>query len=89
MGKHISAKLVSEEGWEGIYEMLYLLSHPGMQESVKNGMQEPLEDVIPSLSGILWTIHFAFTARKDAKRSPNQGFKPMGVPFMRLFQNPC
>ena len=43
-GKSANAVLVSEEDWEGINETLYLLSIPGMRESIKNGMQEPLED---------------------------------------------
>jgi antitoxin YefM len=37
-----SAVLVSAEDWEAIQQMLYLLSVPGMRESIKNGMAEPL-----------------------------------------------
>ena len=43
-GKSVNAVLVSEEDWDGINETLYLLSIPGMRESIRNGMQEPLED---------------------------------------------
>ena len=44
IGKSANAVLVSEEDWEGINEKLYLLSIPGTRESIRNGMQEPLED---------------------------------------------
>ena len=43
-GKSANAVLVSEEDWDGINETLYLLSIPGMRESIRSGMQEPLED---------------------------------------------
>jgi len=41
-GKRSSAVLVSAEDWEAIQETLYLLSVPGMRESIKKGMAEPL-----------------------------------------------
>ena len=41
-GKHRSAVLISEEDWKAIQETLYLLSVPGMRESIKQGMKEPL-----------------------------------------------
>jgi len=33
---------VSVEDWDAIQETLYLLSVPGMRESIKQGMAEPL-----------------------------------------------
>lgn len=39
-GKRNSAVLVSAEDWEAIQETLYLLSVPGMRESIKEGMTE-------------------------------------------------
>jgi antitoxin YefM len=42
-GKRSSAVLVSAEDWDAIQETLYLLSVPGMRESIKKGMAEPLE----------------------------------------------
>ena len=42
-GKHNSAVLVSAEDWRAIQETLYLLSVPGMRESIRAGMGEPLE----------------------------------------------
>jgi len=37
-----SAVLVSSEDWEAIQETLYLLSVPGMRESLLKGMKTPL-----------------------------------------------
>ena len=42
-GKRSSAVLVAAEDWDAIQETLYLLSIPGMRESIKKGMAEPLE----------------------------------------------
>ena len=41
-GKRSSAVLVSAEDWQAIQETLYLLSVPGMRESIRKGMAEPL-----------------------------------------------
>ena len=41
-GKRCSAVLVSAEDWQAIQETLYLLSVPGMRESIKKGRAEPL-----------------------------------------------
>ena len=43
-GKRSSAVLVSEDDWQAIQETLYLLSVPGMRESIKAGMAEPLSE---------------------------------------------
>ncbi len=42
-GKRNSAVLVSAEGWVSIQETLYLLAVPGMPESIKEGMDEPID----------------------------------------------
>ena len=42
-GKRASAVLLSAEDWQAIQETLYLLSVPGMRESIKEGMAEPLD----------------------------------------------
>lgn len=42
-GKRHSAVLLSAEDWSAIQETLYLLAVPGMRESIKAGMSEPLE----------------------------------------------
>ena len=41
-GKRANAVLVSEEDWSAIQETLYLLAVPGMRESIKDAMSEPL-----------------------------------------------
>jgi len=42
-GKRSSAVLLSTDDWQAIQETLYLLSVPGMRESIKKGMAEPLK----------------------------------------------
>ena len=41
-GKRANAVLVSEEDWRAVQETLHLLSVPGMRESIREGMAEPL-----------------------------------------------
>jgi prevent-host-death family protein len=43
VGKRNSAVLVSEEDWKAIEETLYLVSIPGMRESIKKGLKTPVE----------------------------------------------
>ena len=50
-GKERSAVLVSEEDWNAIQETLFLLSIPGMRESIKGGMKEPLSESLKELDG--------------------------------------
>jgi len=50
-GKRTVAVLLSEDDWKAIQETLFLLSVPGMRESIKEGMAEPLEQ---SDTGLDW-----------------------------------
>jgi antitoxin YefM len=43
-GKRGGAVLVSEEDWRAINETLYLLSIPGMRESIREGLAMPVEE---------------------------------------------
>jgi len=43
-GKRGNAVLVSEADWRAIQETLYLVSIPGMRDSIRDGMAEPIED---------------------------------------------
>lgn len=43
-GKRTNAVLLSADDWQSIQETLYLLSVPGMRESIKEGMAEPLDE---------------------------------------------
>ena len=50
-GKRTRAVLLAAEDWQAIQETLYLLSVPGMRESIKAGMAEPLGE---SAKGLDW-----------------------------------
>lgn len=41
-GKRNNAVLLSEENWRTIQESLFLLSIPGMRESIVDGMKTPI-----------------------------------------------
>jgi antitoxin YefM len=43
-GESVNAVLISEEDWTAIQETLYLLSIPGMRESIKEGLQTPISE---------------------------------------------
>ena len=49
-GKRSSAVLMSAEDWSAIQETLYLLAVPGMRESIKEGMAEPLAESAKALT---------------------------------------
>ena len=42
-GKRNSAVLISEDDWRAIQETLYLISIPGMKESIVRGLKTPVE----------------------------------------------
>jgi prevent-host-death family protein len=44
VGKRSSAVLISEDDWRAIQETLYLTSIPGMRESIKEGLETPVDD---------------------------------------------
>ena len=48
-GKRGNAVLLSESDWNAIKETLYLLSIPGMRDSIREGMEEPLADLSKEL----------------------------------------
>jgi antitoxin YefM len=48
-GEHTNAVLLSESDWAAIQETLYLLSVPGMRESIKVGMATPISDCAEAL----------------------------------------
>lgn len=49
-GKRNNAVLISAEDWSAIQETLYLMSVPGMRESIKEGMAESLEESAKELN---------------------------------------
>ena len=44
-GRRHNAVLVAEEDWEAIQETLYLLSVPGMRDSIREGMETPADQL--------------------------------------------
>jgi len=42
-GKRHSAVLISEDDWRAIQETLYLISVPGMRDSIVKGLKTPVE----------------------------------------------
>lgn len=49
-GKRGNAILISEEDWRSIQETLYLLSIPGMRESIRAGLKTPVRKLPKKLS---------------------------------------
>lgn len=43
-GKSSNAILVSEADWASVQETLYLLSVPGMRESIREGIATPIDE---------------------------------------------
>lgn len=48
-GKRSNAVLISEDDWRAIQETLYLLSVPGMRESIREGIETPVEECAGAL----------------------------------------
>ena len=48
-GKRSNAVLVAEEDWVAIQESLFLLSVPGMRESIRSGMAEAADSCAAEL----------------------------------------
>jgi len=47
-GKRSNAVLISEEDWRSIQETLFLMSIPGMRDSIRKGMSVPLDKTFPT-----------------------------------------
>ena len=43
-GKRSNAVLIGEDDWRAIQETLFLLSIPGMRESIREGLDTPIEE---------------------------------------------
>ena len=46
-GQHSNAVLISEADWRSIQETLYLLTIPGLRDSIREGLAEPLTSTSP------------------------------------------
>ena len=43
-GKRANAVLLSEDDWRSVQETLHLLSIPGMRESIREGLNTPVDE---------------------------------------------
>lgn len=50
IGKRSNAVLVSEDDWRAIQETVYLLSIPGMKQSIRKGLAIPIRQCTKQLS---------------------------------------
>ena len=50
VGKRHSAVLISEEDWRAIQETLFLISIPGMRESIRKGLKTPVDECSEKLA---------------------------------------
>ena len=48
-GKRANAVLISEDDWRSVQETLYLLSIPGMRESLQEGLKTPVKECAEEL----------------------------------------
>ena len=49
VGKRNSAILVSEDDWRAVQETLYLVSIPGMHQSIQEGLDTPIDECAEDL----------------------------------------
>ena len=49
-GNNTNGVLISEDDWRSIQETLYLLSIPGMRESIREGVKTPLNQTNKNLN---------------------------------------
>lgn len=97
-GKRSSAVLLSADDWQLIQKTLYLLSVPGMRESIKKGMTEPLakcakEQKSKRAEVLRWQVVLTKHALKDAKKLAAASLRGKAQDLLRilsvdLFQNP-
>lgn len=48
-GKRNSAVLIAEDDWRSVQETLFLLSIPSMRQSIREGLETPLEETSKEL----------------------------------------
>ena len=66
-GKNHNAVLVGEEDWRNIQETMYLISIPGMRESILKGMTTPLSDC--TLVSYSWKIIMSWSIPSKPRRT--------------------
>ena len=68
-GKRNSAVLLSAEDWSAIQETLHLLAVPGMRESIKAGMAEPLSTSTKAFGEASTTLRKRSSSRLRTSRA--------------------
>jgi prevent-host-death family protein len=63
-GKRGNAVLVGEDDWRAVQETLYLVSIPGMRESIIEGMATPVEELDGELR---WCAGDSFTPSRPRR----------------------
>ena len=92
-GKRSSAVLVAAEDWQAIQETLFLLSVPGLRESIKAGMTESLAESSEVLKWCAGPCATPKQPRKMRKKFAASGLKPKAQALLAViaidpFQNP-
>jgi len=67
-GKRGNAVLISESDWRAIQETLFLVSIPGMRDSILEGLKTPVEDCSEDLAIIETLQENPFQAPPHANR---------------------
>jgi len=70
-----NAVLVPEEDWNAIQETLYLLSVSAMRESIRVGLETPIEECERARLVNDWNLVYTRQAQKDAKRLAASGLR--------------
>ena len=71
-GKRSNAVLVAEEDWASIQETLFLLSIPGMRESIREGMEDAGGGLLRGAGLVNWKVVYTRQAQSDARNWPVQ-----------------
>ena len=50
IGDSSNGVLIAEEDWQSLQETVYLLSIPGMRDSIRDGLKTPLEECSTELT---------------------------------------
>ena len=84
-GKRGSAVLVSEDDWRAIEETIYLMSIPGMTQSIRDGHGDAARGLRRGARLVKrWRVVYTRQAAKDAKRIAAAGLKEKASYLLRV-----
>ena len=74
-GRTTSVVMLHEDDWRAIQETLYLLSAPGMRESIREGLETPVEECLGTSNwqgavGLPLPFRAANADKKGGKHEP-------------------